>query len=125
MQSEAGSCDAARSRAVGIERVRRRQAMKRRTSGTRVVAAPGTAFASSGRMDERRYGTSDRRASKRGGRRTTDTMRSHLDVLFLNWQELEMAAASPAVARPKPDDDESRAGRPPDGHVRRSLLPRK
>jgi hypothetical protein len=63
-------------------------------------------------MQDRRHGLADRRASKRGGRRPTDLMRSDVDDLRVKWQELEMAAGSAASDDRKSDDEESLAERP-------------
>jgi len=49
-------------------------------------------------MSEMRQGAADRRASRRGGRRATDTLRDDLDALRLKWDELEMDSGSPAGA---------------------------
>ena len=49
-------------------------------------------------MYDRRQGTPDRRASKRGGRRATDAMRSDVDTLRLEWEDPGMSAGSPGVS---------------------------
>lgn len=73
-------------------------AMKRRTSSRRTQLSTGTAFASLAVMSEMRQGAADRRASRRGGRRASDTLRDDLDALHLKWDELQMDAGGPAVA---------------------------
>ena len=74
-------------------------------------------------MMDRRTGPPDRRASRRGGRRSTDAMRSEADALRLQWDQIEIAGAPPAVPdRLFADDDvlQEPAGY---GNVRRALVP--
>jgi hypothetical protein len=85
------------------------------------AAIRGTAFALSVSMNDKRHGAPDRRASRRGGRRTTDTMRSDVDAIRLQW-ELDLAPGSSLLDDTEPPDDDSLAGRP-HGHNRRSLPP--
>jgi len=74
-------------------------------------------------MVERRQGSLDRRASKRGGRRISDQMRSDTDTLRLRWEGLEIPdSASPAINR-LPDDDDTLADPVRFGNVRRALVP--
>jgi hypothetical protein len=76
-------------------------------------------------MDERRDGAADRRASKRGGRRAGDTMRSDLDVLRLKWDELDIDARAGVVARGEFESDDAAADRAAPGRERRSQAPRR
>ena len=76
-------------------------------------------------MHERRHGAGDRRASKRGGRRGGDTMRSDLDALRLKWDELDIDARAGAVARGTFESDDAAADRAAPGRERRSQVPRR
>jgi hypothetical protein len=72
-------------------------------------------------MNDRRHGPPDRRASRRGGRRTTDAMRSDVDAIRLQW-EFDQAPGSSLLDGAESHDDESLAEQP-HGHTRRSLPP--
>jgi hypothetical protein len=83
----------------------------------------GTGFALLTVMLNRRDGPPDRRTSRRGGRRSTDTVRSDVDALRVQWEELESACGSPATAQRQSDDDTMPAAQARYGNVRRSRIP--
>ena len=56
-------------------------------------------------MYDRRNGPVDRRASKRGGRRATDAMRSEVDTLRLEWEDLDGPAGSHDLSGRESDDE--------------------
>jgi len=56
-------------------------------------------------MYDRRHGSADRRASKRGGRRATDAPRIDVDTLCLEWDDLGMSGGSPCVSGSGLDDE--------------------
>jgi hypothetical protein len=92
--------------------------MKRRISGVPAVAATGTAFASLAGMSDQRHGNADRRASKRGGRRATDMMRSDVVSLRRKWEALDIADTSFDA-----DEDELEADHAALGPARRPPVP--
>jgi hypothetical protein len=96
--------------------------MKERTSEDCGDSSTGIAFALSARMHDRRKGPADRRASKRGGRRTTDAMRSDVDALRVEWEDLGGSAGSHDMPGPE-SDDEMIAGHAELGPANRHLFP--
>jgi hypothetical protein len=76
-------------------------------------------------MSERRHGASDRRASRRGGRRATDTLRDDLDALRLKWDELEIFSKSPAGPGGEAGVDQAVADHAEAGLGQISVPPRK
>ena len=83
----------------------------------------GTAFAVYGVMRERRDGASDRRASRRGGRRQSDPARQEADALRAKWEQLEGSDGASALDAPLSDDDEIVTEPPHLGYGRRSPFP--
>ena len=78
--------------------------MKERTPPDCVDSSTGIAFALSAGMYDRRNGPADRRASGRGGRRTTDALRSEVDTLRLDWADLDESAGSHDMSGRESDD---------------------
>jgi hypothetical protein len=74
-------------------------------------------------VHDKRHGPLDRRVSKRGGRRETDTMRGDVDALRLKWEELETGEEPSAVARRDSGADQAMADHAELGGGRRSLVP--
>ena len=82
-----------------------RGAMKERTPPDCVDSSTGIAFAFSAGMYDRRNGPVDRRASGRGGRRTTDAMRSQGDTLSVEWEDLDESAGPHDMSGCESDDE--------------------
>lgn len=57
-------------------------------------------------MHDRRAGETDRRVSKRGGRRQTDTWRTDVEAVRLRWEELEAAGGATGPDGGTFDDDD-------------------
>jgi hypothetical protein len=99
------------------------EGVKERTCDERAAACDGTAFASCLAMRERRDGASDRRASRRGGRRHSDHIRHETDALRTKWEALERTEGASALDGPLSDDDEIVTEPPHLGYVRRLPFP--
>ena len=99
-----------------------RGAMKERTSGDCVGSSTGIAFALPVGMYDRRNGPVDRRASGRGGRRSTDAMRSEADTLRVEWEDLDESAGSHDMSG-REFDDETIADHAELGPASRPLVP--
>ena len=73
-------------------------------------------------MGERRDGSSDRRVSRRGGRRETDPARDEVDARRRRWEELDGAGAASPTEEPL-SDGEIVTEPPQLGHLRGSSFP--